>query len=778
MLIIISIESIIRDMEYTFRSPEKTVYLELPYKLVINSSSGVALENGKSSLTASVVRTSDGSVVDIDDSAFSWSRRELSEDFEKKTGPVLNITKEDLVNGAGTFICTCKPEEFYWTDTAFITIEETIAGTAGENAPYQRFIFHASKEKPNIPEGTCESVPAEWNLVVPPRLSDEKIWVSSGYVSFVNNEPIYSEWSEPAEWSGTSVLPIVQWQWGESSDYPPHVTSYAILVDGELLVFGNTMFIDDFGEWTEKIPDKPDNMKFLWKREYNWQHTSTDDEWIYYLAQGPQGLVGSYQGLGWYIVGTNTVFFMGLDEDKSPTLSTIHIFIGGRAYYFNSISASLSNKSDTFYLVATLNENGFGGLGVYYLKFVSDGTNAETQWLSYDTDERITDGYVLAEIRMDGYAIESVSIIEPKRLSAYEKVSFMEILNGRDMDDINAAAEALGIERVFTRVAALEAFIDSLLANEAFIKQLTTENFTMSYGRMRVRIGVFSGTPMFIAEYINDDGQYETIFYMHFSSDNIFFGRPNSSYSAPSAGFMYRASDQTIVGVNNRFSISSSGALTARSANISGTINATSGTMKSIVIDDSSVFNGILQAASIFTREGTEDDEAIIYSASINAENILTAINNAIGVDKKRFYPCSIVESGFEDIKYLYVNSFNADGLGDLDPSWESYSMTFYDGEKNPIQIEDYGITLKRSSTSGIDNDTTYRTTGDFTVSHSGGIGAWTTQSLYSPSLTLYVYMPQILLVYVPTSDTGEGLEDNQVYKKSDGTLMVKISSA
>ena len=139
---------------------------------------------------------------------------------------------------------------------------------------------------------------------------------------------------------------------------------------------------------------------------------------------------------------------------------------------------------------------------------------------------------------MDGYAIESVSIIEPKRLSAYEKVSFMEILNGRDMDDINAAAEALGIERVFTRVAMLEAFIDSLLANEAFIKQLTTENFTLSYGRMRVRIGVFSGTPRFIAEYINDDGQYETIFYMHFSSGNIFFGRPNNNYDAPSSGFI------------------------------------------------------------------------------------------------------------------------------------------------------------------------------------------------------------------------------------------------
>ena len=158
-------------MDYTFRSQEKTVYLELPYKLVINSSSGVALEDGKSTLTASVIKTTDGSAVKIAEEAFVWTRRELSDDFTDKTGSTITVTKDDLVSGSGTFVCTCKPNEFYWADTAFITIEETIAGTAGQNAPYQRFIFKAAEEKPERPSGTCEAIPTGWSLQAPPRLS-------------------------------------------------------------------------------------------------------------------------------------------------------------------------------------------------------------------------------------------------------------------------------------------------------------------------------------------------------------------------------------------------------------------------------------------------------------------------------------------------------------------------------------------------------------------------------------------------------------------------------
>ena len=685
-------------MDYTFRSQEKTVYLELPYKLVINSSSGVALEDGKSTLTASVVKTTDGSAVKIAEEAFVWTRRELSDDFTDKTGSTITVTENDLVSGSGTFVCTCKPNEFYWADTAFITIEEAISGTAGQNAPYQRFIFKAAVEKPGRPSGTSEAIPAGWSLQAPPRLSSEKIWVSTGLVSYVDNVAQYSEWSDPAEWSGSSVMPIVQWQWGESFEYPPNVTNYALLIDGELLVFENSMFIDDFGEWSDEIPtDHPANLKYLWKREYNWNHTSEEDEWIYYPAQGPSGLPGDYQGLGYYIVGTNTVFFMGLDEDKSPTLTTINIFIGGRSYYFNSISADLNNKSDKFYLVATLGDSGLGGLGVFYIKFTSDGTTSETQWLSHDTDERITDGYVLAEIRMDGYAIESVSIVTPKRLTAYEKASFMEILDGRNMTDINVAAEALGVERVFSAIAVLDLFVDALTANEGFIKKLKTNKFEyISPDELtRIRIGTFtddSGAShsLFIAEHRSAVSQsFETTFQMDIGTGNVFFGKPNSSYTAPLYGFMYRASDHYIVGPNYNGSpsiqISSTGKITTRymTAN-NATINNAS--MNNAIIDETSIFNGLLEAASIYTREGTVNDISIAVMDSPGvymARETLDAIEKSCGIDIGRYYPCSLTIPEIPEIsnvvKYLYVEEYIPRfDMNDSDNWGKEFSYVFY----------------------------------------------------------------------------------------------------
>ena len=806
MLIIISRRPIIGNMEYTFRSAEKTVYLELPYKLIINSSSGVALENGKSTLTASVVKTTDGSSVTIAEEAFIWTRREMSDSFTDRTGSSITITKDDLVDGAGTFICTCKPEEFYWADTAFITIEETIAGTAGQNAPYQRFIFKAAVEKPERPSGTCEAIPAGWSLQAPPRLSSEKIWVSTGYVSFPDNEALYSEWSDPTEWSGTSVMPIVQWQWGESSEYPPHVTNYALLIDGELMIFENALFIDDYGEWTDDIPkDHPANLKYLWKREYNWNHTSEEDEWIYYPAQGPSGLPGDYQGLGWYIVGTNTVFFMGLDEDKSPTLSTINIFIGGKSYYFNSISASLNNKSDKFYLVAALGENGIGGLGVYYLKFVSDGTTAETQWLSYDTDERLLDGYVLAEIRMDGYAIESVSIVTPKRLTAYEKSNFMEILDSRDMDDINVAAEAMGIERVFKRLAVLEMFVDELLANDAFIKNLAVEKFRLEINNTIIEMGLFEDEegiehPVFRAahrEHVADE--YETVFQIDIASGNVFMGEPNSTFTAPASGFMYRASDHSIIGPyysgnNPGIQISSSGKVTTRymTAN-NATINNAS--MNNVTIDETSIFNGLLKAASIYTREGTIEDAPIVTNPDTGAliykaMEILDSISQSAGVDIGRYYPCTITTSEISNIvRYLYIENYIPRWNPENFDNWGkefSYIIYLCDENKNRIQIQNYGIALSKEEK--LSNDSTiYRdtiTSGDYIISMTGTTDSQPTvldgnyEYIYpTEDFDITIYMPQILKIYVPTISDTEELEDNQVYKKSDGTLMVKIPS-
>ena len=583
-------------MRYTFRSETETVYLNSDYQLVILSSNGTSLKDGETTLTAMVRRISDGTEVSFDDLCFTWHRHEFSEEFPSVSGKNLKVTSADLVDGSATFICEFSKEGLFWKDTANISITAT---TQGANAPYQRIVYICSKDKPKRPSGDSSTLPSGWSLQPPPRTNNWKIWASVGYVTFgADNTPIYSEWSDPVEWTGETAYPVVQWQWGASDVYPPDRISSILVIDGDVMIFtdeeGSFAFTESGeGQWSEKVPDRVDGKPYLWKREYNWQHTSEEDEWFYYPAQGPTGLSGAYQSIGYIIAGTNSVIFAGLDKDKNPTLPTMHVFIEDMSYYFKTITVTLNEKSDAFYLVATLDDSGIGDLQVAYIDFSSDGTTSVTEWKDHETDEVIEDGFVLAEIRMNGADIRSVAVITPRRFDAYEKTRFMEILNSGNLDDINIAAEALGVERVFTKVAALEAFIDVLRANEALITAFKTENFVLETGRMRLRIGMFNNSPIFQADYKNDDGEYETAFQIDVDTGNIFFGQPNTERTAPAHGFMYRASDHTIIGPNeNNFKMSSGGNITMRNATVSGSVTATSGTFTGTIYANNGRFSG------------------------------------------------------------------------------------------------------------------------------------------------------------------------------------------
>lgn len=497
-------------MKYTFRSETKTVYLNVDYKLYILSSSGTSLVNGKSTLNAVVRRISDGTEIQFDANCFTWKRHEQSESFTPITGITLEVDSSMLVNGSATFICEFSKEGLFWKDTATISITST---NQGANAPYQRTIYKVSENKPEKPGGNASELPSGWSLQPPPRVNNWKVWASVAYVTFDSgNTPIYSEWSDPVEWTGDTVLPIVQWQWGSSDTYPPDKINSIILVDGKVIVWtddsGSAAFVDsEASVWSDTIPPKPDGRPYLWKREYNWQHTSEEDEWFYYSVTG-KGLPGSYQTIGYIIVGTNSVIFAGLDEDKNPTLSTIHIFIEDMSYYFQSIEGTMNEKSDVFYLVATVNEEtGIGELDFAYIDYVSTGSTSRTAWKDHLTDSEITDGFVLAEIRMNGASIKSVAIITPRRFDAYEKTRFMEILNSGKMDNINVAAEALGVERVFTAIAVLDAFISRLFANE--IELTYTSGYTGSIHSSGYDKGDYQSNSSKKGFYLGADGYAE-----------------------------------------------------------------------------------------------------------------------------------------------------------------------------------------------------------------------------------------------------------------------------
>lgn len=766
------------DMEYTFRSQTETVYLDADYRLVILSP-GVTLNNGTLTLTAAVRRISTGEDVAFDGSCFTWKRHEESASFTPVTGSTLTVSSSLLVNGHATFICYFAKPGLYWKDNANITISESAAGA---NAPYQRTIYRCAENKPATPSGDASTLPSGWSVQPPQRTNGWRIWASVAYVTFKeDNTPVYSAWSDPVEWTGEASVPIVQWQWGESEIYPPDVTQNIILVDGKVLVFSDenetVAFIDDYSKWENKVPDRDPSKPILWKREYNYQHTSTEDEWFYYPVM-LKGLPGEYQSLGYIIVGTNTVIFAGLDEDKNPTLPTIHCFIQDLSYYFNTITETVGETSDVYYLVATLGDNGIGYLQVAYLTYQGDGTTSRCVWKEHKTGTEIEDGFVLAEIRMNGASIHSVSIITPRRFDAYEKTRFMELLNSENMDDINVAAEALGIERVFTRVAALEAFVNSLIANEAFITDLTSDDafinkLTVNQAFIEavkaynvisrsLKVGDGDGTaesgflfevydhingikvtPVFRALF-ND----KVIFQIVPSTGRIFFGTPNSSLDGPETGFMFNPNADNggeISTKNRKFVISTDGELTVSNATmIDGTIS------------------GLFWTPSIRTEASNQPDISISLVRSENQARSLyySLVNNGF-ITETEYIQDGIIRATSAQLPELRYVYYYKTGRYNTIYQW---SFRLRDGGLNDLSIDLPAIGSSAGTLADI-----YASTGVTTTPESAEIDKY---RYIDANVTIIFSRGDMLLVDVPM-ETQPGLSYGQVCISDQGILKV-----
>lgn len=425
--------------------------------------------------------------------------------------------------------------------SAFLTLSVV---RDGEPAPYVRLIYTVSDTKPSTPSGTAETVPDGWGLEVPVRADKKIVWVSSGVVSVINGEYQYAEWSEPSRYTAdaTALSPIVQWKWGASDVIPPDEEESTVSVGDEAVLEVNGQAVTlstNSTDWSSTIPDQPSDKPYLWKREWIYASEGVDAGWVYYCVTGKQGVEGSYNALG-YTINGSSITFCGMDTDGKPTLASFRATLGGDVVLFQRKTFTISTDSngefhDRYFLVAYWENTTVGALALCYLTPVtetdSDGVASyRMKWVSQDGEEIATksidgkayDPYVLADIRMvSGSAtIKSVTLTIPATLKSYESDYFMSIMSSTDsdMDNINTVAKALGIERVFEKVAALEAFVNQLFAN--YIKV-----YNSIYGGAFNKYGTNSTNGK--GFYLGSNGQFKAI------DANLINANVTGSFSSP-----------------------------------------------------------------------------------------------------------------------------------------------------------------------------------------------------------------------------------------------------
>lgn len=234
--------------------------------------------------------------------------------------------------------------------------------------------------------------------------------------------------------------------------------------------------------------------------------------------------------------------------------------------------------------------------------------------------------------------------------------------------------------------------------------------------------------PLFIVKY---NGQ--TVFQIDPSTGNVFFGKPNSGLSAPESGFMYKASDGSIVSKDNKVVINSSGIITAKgcyfeNADISGVLSSVSG-----------IFKGSFDTPTISSLPNTTGGQ--VYTKHIPSRSS--------GTDRSQYVAILSFFEQFTQSNYECSLSVNSNVKSVSRTKYTSYTYAFIFKDKNGNQVY-FSRAYQRTSTS--------------TPSYEG--------DLPETDISITVGAGDIL-IFKNIQIGKDGLQSGQIYRNSSNQLFI-----
>lgn len=234
--------------------------------------------------------------------------------------------------------------------------------------------------------------------------------------------------------------------------------------------------------------------------------------------------------------------------------------------------------------------------------------------------------------------------------------------------------------------------------------------------------------PVFIVKYNGN-----TVFQIDPSSGNVFFGQPNSGLTAPESGFMYKASNGSIVSKDNKVVINSSGSINAKecyfeNADISGTLSGVSG-----------IFKGSFDTPSLSSLPNTTGGE--VYTKHIPARSS--------GTDRSQYVAILGLFEKFTQYNYECSLSVNSNVKSVSRTKYTSYTYEFIFKDKNGNQVY-FSRAYQRTSTS--------------TPSYEG--------NLPETDISITVGAGDIL-IFKDIQVGNAGLRPGQIYRNSSNQLFI-----
>lgn len=225
----------------------------------------------------------------------------------------------------------------------------------------------------------------------------------------------------------------------------------------------------------------------------------------------------------------------------------------------------------------------------------------------------------------DWCVLKSNNMMYVYKAGAWTSVTDSQVNSFGELEKMSTAlVDMIAIGSTQSTTATVLGIFKLLCADNGFIKFLKTwalycgagdENsgFYCRIADHDPTTGQALAKPLFIVKYNGN-----TVFQIDPSTGNVFFGKPNSGLSAPESGFMYKASDGSIVSKDNKVVINSNGEINATNGSFSGNINATSGSFTGTLNSASGTFTGSFVTPAIESRP----PKTTAASASVTLDSV------------------------------------------------------------------------------------------------------------------------------------------------------------
>jgi hypothetical protein len=215
--------------------------------------------------------------------------------------------------------------------------------------------------------------------------------------------------------------------------------------------------------WSSAIP-APQAGYYVYKRSRIVHADGTFGQWSTPIRitgePGVQGPSGNPGAIGVNVVGS-TIMVAGFDGEGQFGVPTGIVYVGSSRYVLNEASYTVTSSGQGYILASASG-------AVLFARLVAEtegsASTSRMVWKDFNSAAEITGDVVIGNFRVDALVITAAEMTPPLGLQQFIRSQFMEILRSSDASDqeLQDMAMAMGADRIFQTIVAIDAFIKSL----------------------------------------------------------------------------------------------------------------------------------------------------------------------------------------------------------------------------------------------------------------------------------------------------------------------------